>query len=180
MIISIIARIAAALYSNKRPGEVAAGVALALWAALIPSGSPLFWAVFLIIFFVKVNQALALLALAVLTPLAALSDPLLHSLGYTLLTHETLHGMWVALYEVPLMPLTRFNDTVVMGGFAAGLLLFPLVFLLVRSLIIPIRTRLVPRIAGSKLMQRLYKSPKIAKLIAAFQKWNGYFEAIGG
>lgn len=179
MIISTLARILAALYSNKRPGEVAAGTALAVWAALIPASSPLFWAVFLIIFFVKINQAIALVVLAVITPLAILADPLLHSLGYAVLTAEQLYPFWASLYEIPFMSLTLFNNSVVMGGLVGGLAAFPVVFIGVRSIVIPIRTKLVPTIAGSKFVQKLYKSPKIMKFVGLYKKWSGLFEAIG-
>ena len=178
MIISSSARILAALYSNKRPGEIAAGAALAVWAALIPGSSLLFWLVFLLIFFVKVNQAIALLVLALTLPVAPLLDPLLHRLGSAILTAESLYPLWSGL--APWAAFTRFNNTVVMGGLTAGILAFPLVFLGIRALIIPIRTRLVPGIASSKLAKRLYTSPKVVKLVRSMQKWNSFYQTIGG
>ncbi|AFG37349.1 TIGR03546 family protein [Spirochaeta africana] len=180
MVISSIARVLAALYSNKRPGEIAAAVALGVWAALIPGASLLFWLVFLLIFFVKVNQAIALLTLGLGSLATQLLDPLLHDIGYRVLTTDALYALWSDLYALPLLPLSRFNNTVVMGGFITGLAIFPLVFLATKSLVVPLRTRVVPGIASSTWAQKIYKSPKVAKLIRAVHKWTVFYDTIGG
>ncbi|GAB6089718.1 TIGR03546 family protein [Spirochaeta dissipatitropha] len=180
MIISAIAKVFAALYSNKRPGELAGGIALGLWAALIPTGSPVAWFLLVMIFLVKVNQAMALLAYALFSLIAAAADPALHEIGRWILLNEQLYPFWSQVYELPLMPYTRFYNTIVMGGLAGGFLLFLPVFIIVKALVIPIRNKLIPGIAGSKIMQKIYKTPLVAKFLNAYRQWSGFFEVIGG
>lgn len=180
MIITTIAKIFAALYSNKRPGELAGGIALGLWAALIPSGSPLAWFLLIMIFLVKVNQAMALLSFALFSVIAAIADPVLHEIGQWILLHEQLFPFWSQLYDIPFMPYTRFYNTVVMGGLAGGFLLFLPIFMLVKAIVIPVRNKIIPGIAGSKIMQKIYKTPLAVKFMNAYRQWSGFFDVIGG
>ena len=56
--------------------------------------------------------------------LAVIFAPLLHGLGLAILTGlPFLKGLWTGLYNAPLAPFTRFNETVAMGGFVLALLL---------------------------------------------------------
>jgi len=52
---------------------------------------------------------------------------LLHSLGSSILGVEALRGVYTAMQKSDLLSLTRFNNTIVMGGFWAALLLSPLI-----------------------------------------------------
>ncbi len=151
---------------------------MGFWAAMIPSASPLFWLIFFALFFIKINQAMALLSLLLASGAAILLDPVLHQIGFYLLTADNLFPVWNNLYQIPLVPLTRFNNTVVMGGLITGLAAFPVLFFAVQAIIIPIRTKLVPKIAASKLAQKLYTSPKIAKLIAGFRRWSELYQTV--
>lgn len=55
-----------------------------------------------------------------------LLDPLLSRIGEFLLTEPSLAGLWSTFYNVPLLPWTRFNNSMVLGAFALGLCLIPL------------------------------------------------------
>lgn len=55
--------------------------------------------------------------------------PLFHKLGAILLTEPRLVELWRQLAETPVLPWTRFHNTVVMGAGLASLLLFWPVFL---------------------------------------------------
>jgi len=81
MFVKWIATLIVAVNANSRAGEVAAGVSIALLLALIPSGNLLWFCLFLVTFFLKINLGAELLFLALFKLLAPLTDGLLHRLG---------------------------------------------------------------------------------------------------
>ena len=174
----LIARIIASLNANRRAGEVAAAVAFGALLALIPSANLLWLLLLVLTFFLKVNHAMEMVSLALLTPLAPLLDPWLHQLGLAPLTAGPLQGVFTNLYSVPLLPFTRFNNTVVFGAFAAGVLLWVPLFLLMRFLVRLYRRSIHPRIAESKIVRTFTRIPIVSKLIALTQKFQRLYAVI--
>lgn len=173
-----IARIMAGLYSNRKPAEVAAAVSTALLLTFLPGANLLWFTIFVAMFFLRVNHAIALLTLALLAPLSATADPLLHNLGHIVLTNPSLADFFTALYNQPLMPFTRFNNTLVMGGLLAGAIVWFPVFLLSRIAVMTFRLRLVPALASSKPVRALVKVPLVARLTGATRHWAAVYQAL--
>lgn len=168
-----IATVVVALNANSRAGEVAAGIAFAFLLALVPGGNLLWSLLFFLTFLLKVNLAAELLFLALLRLAAPLLDGLLDRLGHFLLTLPALRGFFTALYNLPVLPLTRFNHTVVMGGLAAGLALWLPLFFAFRALVIAYRRRLRDRLAGSRLVQAFRRVPLISSIASAARRLSG-------
>lgn len=178
MIVTWIARLIASLNANRRPGEIAAGIAMGVWLALLPAGNLLWVALFLITIFVKLNLAIELLILAVLSPLSGLADGQLHFIGSAVLTAETLHEFFTGLYNVPLVPFTRFNNTVVMGALIAGAVLWIPVFLLGRVLVRVYRRRIHPRLAESRIVKAIHRIPGVSRLISLTKRFQNVYSAV--
>jgi uncharacterized protein (TIGR03546 family) len=164
MPIKWIAKLIAALNSNSRPGEVAAGIAFGLFLALQPG-----WTVFRIVglakvYLLKVNLAAALLFLFLFSFLTPLADGLLDILGASILTLPALGGFFTAVYNLPLMPYTRFNNTVIMGALAAGLLLWLPLYFLGRFLVNRYRSGLRDRIADHPLVRGFLRLPVVSTI----------------
>ncbi|MBI2386754.1 MAG: TIGR03546 family protein [Elusimicrobia bacterium] len=123
----------AALHGGADPRHLAAGFALGAAIGLIPKGN-LFAVVFLLLFFaLRLNKGLALMSAFFFTPVGYAVDGLAHEIGLALLKAPALAGLWTALYDLPIVPLTRFNNTVVLGNLVLGLALFaPLHFFFLR------------------------------------------------
>ena len=179
MIIGWSGKIIAALYSNRKPGEVAAAVSMALLLTLVPGANLLWIALFILMFFVRINQAVALVFLAILAPFSSFADPLLHRLGYAVLTHAALSEFFTSLYSVPLMSFTRFNNTLVMGGLTAGLILWFPLFFLARIGVLQLRLHLIPSLAAGKTVKALTRIPLVAKLAGAIRHWASIYQAMG-
>jgi uncharacterized protein (TIGR03546 family) len=166
MVINWIAKLIAGLIANRRPGEVAAGVAFGLLLALIPPGN-LLWPVLLVVtFFLKLNLGAELAALGIFRLIVPLADPLLDEIGYRIITSEALYPVLARLYDVPLVPFTRFNNTIVMGGLAAGVVLW-------------LRTHLQPRIAESRIVKAFTRIPLVSKFAQALRRFRGAYAAFG-
>ncbi len=124
-----------ALHGGGEPRHLAAGFALGAALGLVPKGNLCAAAFFLLFFLLNVDKGMAFLSAGVFTGLGYAFDSVAHKLGLTLLRAEALRGLWTALYDLPIIPLTRFNNTVVLGNLILGLLLYaPLYFGFLKAL----------------------------------------------
>ncbi len=156
------------LNSNQKPWQIAGAAAMGLLMALVPAGNLLWIFLLLLLFLLRINRAIGLLFLLIFRLFAPLYDPLLDNLGYSLLTMASLKTFWESLYNLPVVPFTMFNDSLVMGGLAAGLVLFVPVTLLFRLLVTLYRNKIVPLWCHSKIYNKLKNIPWIKKLAGAF------------
>lgn len=164
MFVKGVVRLVAALNSHKGVGEIAAGAAFGLLLALVPAGNLAWGVLVLVTWFLKVNFAVEMLVVAVLKLVLPLVDPLLDSFGFAVLTLPALQGLFAALYNVPLAPFTRFNNSIVMGGLLAGIVLWVPAYLAFKAFVKVYREKAKPRIEASKLYKWFRKLPLIESL----------------
>ncbi|HEY1067922.1 MAG TPA: TIGR03546 family protein, partial [Pirellulales bacterium] len=124
------------------PRRMAAGTALGVWIGLVPKDNLLAMGLGMLLLSLNVDMGAAMLAAAVTMWAAVPLSPLLDELGGALLTWETLAPFWTRLANLPVVPWTSFNNTLVLGGFAAGLALLYPVYRLSR----PAYERFVPKL----------------------------------
>ncbi len=170
MIVRLVAKLIALLNSNRRAVEIGAAVAFGLWLALLPSVNLIFIALALVLFTVKVNLGMAIISFFVLSLVTPLLDPALDVLGFWLLTPQALVGFYSRLYALPVVPFTRFNDTLVAGGFVAGALLFVPVTLLADHLVRQYREVVYARIADSRLVKAFTVTPVFQRVARAYRQ----------
>jgi uncharacterized protein (TIGR03546 family) len=175
--IKSLARALAALNANVKREQLAAGFAFGVLFALLPAGNLLWLALFVATLFLKVNYAMQVLAALVLSPFRLLLGSALDALGWAVLNAPFLADPFTALYNAPIAPLTRFNNSVVMGGLVAGLALWIPLFLAMRAFVSLYRAKLGPRIAQSKLYKAFLKLPFVGTLAKAAKAVSG---ATGG
>lgn len=175
MFIKWIATLIIAINANSRAGEIAAGAACGFLLALLPAGNLLWIAFFLIFFFTKINLGAEFLFIALFKFIAPLLDGLLHGIGYIALTQPVLKGIFTSLYNIPLIPYTRFNNTVVMGSLITGIVLWLPFFFLIRQLVLLYRKNLRDKIAGSRLAVRFRRFPLVISIARAVQKISGIY-----
>jgi uncharacterized protein (TIGR03546 family) len=180
MIVAWIASLIGSLNANRKPFEVAGGMACALLLALVPAGNLLWLALFILTLFLKINLAVMLLFLALFSLLAPLADPLFHRLGMLVLTQPGLYDFFTELYNTPLLPFTRFNDSVVMGSFLAGVLLFIPALILFRFLVIKYRRSWQPKLAESKIVKSIARIPIVSKLSSGVRHFTRIYGAVQG
>jgi uncharacterized protein (TIGR03546 family) len=179
MIVTWIARIIASLNANQRPGEIAAGAAMGFLLAFMPAGNLLWIALFVLTVFLKLNLGIELLVLLLLRPLAPLADPLLHQVGEAILTSVGLEALFTTLYNLPLLPFTRFNNTVVMGALAAGVALWVPVFLLARVLVRVYRKHIHPRLAESRIVKAIQRIPIVSRVLSVSRRLQRIYSVVG-
>ena len=99
--------------------------------------------------------------------------------GWEVLHIEALQPFFTTLYNMPFVPLTKFNNTLVAGGLAAGIVLWLPVFLLVCGLVPLYRNSLAPKIRDSKLVKSIKNIPLVSKLIKAVAAVSDVKNALG-
>lgn len=104
--------------------QLALGFAMGAVIGLVPKGNLTGIALMVILCGARVNLGAGLTGAFLFSWLGAAADPLTHRLGELLLTAEVLSPLWIYLYDLPVVPWTAFNNTVVLGSFVLGLMLF--------------------------------------------------------
>jgi uncharacterized protein (TIGR03546 family) len=131
------------LRAGQTPRQIAGGFALGSLVGLSPVFTLQGLAIWLVILLLNVNLSAAILSFTVFSLLAYLFDPAFHWLGYQLLVNvEGLQGFWTTLYNAPIAPLTRFNNTVVLGSFVGAIVLLPATFWGMKRFVIAYRSHI--------------------------------------
>jgi uncharacterized protein (TIGR03546 family) len=138
------------LNSETGQNQIAAGIACGFILGMTPMMSLQTFLVFMVIFFFRVQAGAAFLAAFFFKFAGWLLDPVFHSVGSSVLEIEGLQGLFTTMYNIPLLPLTRFNNTIVMGSGVVTIVLFPVVFFVSRALIVKYRATVVARIKETK------------------------------
>ncbi len=165
--LKIIQKIIRLLHSEISPSEIAAGVAFGVILGLVPLSLVLGIFVFLLIFLLKVNIGAALFSALLFKLVAYFADPLADIFGYALLVDARLLApFWSYLYNLPIVPFTRFNNTVVLGSILISIILFVPVYLLAKKFIIYYRTNLKTKVEKLKIVKVL----KLTKIYGIYDK----------
>jgi uncharacterized protein (TIGR03546 family) len=165
--IKAIAKALIALNSNVRKEQIAAGFAWGILLALVPAGNLLWFALFILSFFFKINYGMQLLTMVVVKLFRLALIPAIDALGWELLHIDQLRPTFTMLYNLPIAPLTRFNNTLVAGGLALGIVLWIPLFFAMRAFVVVYRAKVAPKIAESKLYKAFIKLPLVKKLASA-------------
>lgn len=159
------------LNSETGENQIAAGIACGFILGMTPAFSLQTLLVFLLLFVFRVQIGAAFLAAFFFKFVAWILDPLFHAVGSFVLEAQPLFGVFTAMYNMPIIPLTRFNNSVVMGSLVVTILLFPFVFLGSRAGIRKYRATIVARFQEMKL----WKAFKATSLYSWYCTYDQHF-----
>ena len=126
--------------------------------------------IFLVLFFFRIQIGAALLAAFFFKFVAFLLDPAFDAVGSKVLDIESLQAFYTTLYNMPIIPFTRFNNTIVMGSAVITFALSPLVFILSRFMIVKYRQTILARFKESKA----WKAVEATKFYQWYYKYDQY------
>lgn len=126
--------------------------------------------VFLILFFFRIQIGAALVMAFFFKFIAFLLDPVFHFVGSQVLEMASLQGFFTTLYNMPLIPYTRFNNSIVMGSAVVTFALSPVVFLLSQYFIVKYRELVVARFRQTKI----WKAVEATKFYQWYYKYDQY------
>lgn len=137
--------------SDTGENQIAAGIACGLILGFAPVLSLQTILVIFILFFFRVQIGAATLAAFFFKFVAYLLDPVSNQLGMKILELDGLKPLFTTMYNMPLVPLTRFYNSIVMGSAAVSLILAIPIFIVARKLLLKYRAYFVARFKDSKL-----------------------------
>jgi uncharacterized protein (TIGR03546 family) len=171
--IKAIAKLIVALNGNVKKSQVAAGFAWGLLLGIVPAGSFIWIVILLVTFFFRHNHGAMLLGMVVFKLLSPLAASPIDSLGWGILHMDSLQPLFTTMYNMPFVPFTKFNNTLVAGGLVSGIVLWLPAFLLFMALVPLYRNTLAPKIRNSKIVQKIAKFPLIGAISSAVSKAGG-------
>lgn len=160
------------LNSETGINQLAAGLACGLLLGFAPALSLQTFLVIFLVFFFRIQMGAAILSAFFFKLVAFLFDPLADSLGRAVLESQALRPLFVSLYNMPLVPMTRFNNSIVMGSMVISLVLLVPAFFVFRILIEKYRATVLARFQQSKLWHA-YKA-------SAFYNWYSKYHQLYG
>jgi uncharacterized protein (TIGR03546 family) len=152
------------LNSETGTNQLASGLALGLLIGFAPFFSIQTLLFFLVVFCFRVQMGAAFLSAFFFKFVAFLIDPLADQAGQVVLEAPMLRPLFVNLYNIPIFPMTRFNNSIVMGSLLISLILVVPAFFLFRRLVIKYRQSVVEK----------FKETKLWKAFAATKLYNWY------
>jgi uncharacterized protein (TIGR03546 family) len=157
-LIKLIQSLFGALHSEGTEGQLAAGIMLGSFLGLTPLVNLHNAVIFAALVLLNVSFAGGMLGWALFVPIGFVLDPLFDWIGHELLLAESLRGLWTSFYNTPIVPLTNFNNTVVLGSFVFALLFAVPLFLLTRWAVVRYRVTVGERVKRSKFYRALTAS----------------------
>jgi uncharacterized protein (TIGR03546 family) len=156
------------LNSETGTNQLASGLACGLILGFSPFLSIQTLLILCLVFFFRIQMGAAFLSAFFFKFVAFIFDPMADQLGRIVLETKSLHPFFTQMYNMPLVPLTRFNDSIVMGSAIVGLILAIPAFFVFRILIIKYRATFVAKFKGTKI----WKSFAATKVYGWYSKYN--------
>lgn len=158
------------LNSDTGTNQLAAGMSVGIILGFSPFLSLQTLIVLVLLLFFRIQIGAAFLAAFFFKFTAYLLDPVTDSLGRALLENASLRPLWTTLYNMPLVPLTRFNNSITMGSGVIGFILAIPMFFVFKKLIMKYREHVVARFQQTKL----WKAVKAT----SFYKWYATYSSL--
>lgn len=150
--------------------SIAAGMTCGFILGMTPVLSLHSLIVFLILFFFRIQIGAALVSAFFFKFGAFLLDPVFHYVGSRVLEMESLASLFTQLYNMPIIPFTRFNNSIVMGSAVITFSLSPIVFILSQYFIVKYRELVVARFKETKF----WKAVEATKFYQWYYKYEQY------
>ena len=167
-LIKLIQSLVGALHSEGTPGQLALGIALGSILGLTPLMNIHNAIVFAALMLLNVSFAGGMLGWALFVPIGFLLDPLFDWIGHSLLLAPSLRGVWTSMYNMSIVPLTNFNNTIVLGSLVFSLLLLVPLFVATRWAVARYRVTIGERVRQSKFYRTVMAS-KVYNVYKMFQ-----------
>ena len=154
LVLKFLSKLIMILRAGASPAQIAGGLTLGMFLGFMPLFNLYSLFVVLLLLLLNANLSMAILGLTCFSLFSFLLDSVFHDIGYYLLVDvPALTAFWTTLYNMPLFPFTRFNNTVVLGSLVSAIILSIPLFLLTRRGVIVYREKLEPKLQRLKIFQ---------------------------
>jgi len=158
-LLKLLQSLAKTLHSEGTPTQIGLGVALGAALGLTPIANAHNLLVLLFLAVLNVSFGAGMLAWGVFVPVGFMLDPVFDRVGRWLLVDATsLRPLWTTWDNTPVLALTNFNNTVVLGSVVVWLALFVPLWLASRFAVVRYRATVGERIHESHFYKVLSAS----------------------
>lgn len=158
------------LNSDKETQAISVGIVCGMFLGFSPTLSLQTLAILVIVFLFRVQIGAAFLAAAFFKLVAYPLDGIFDWAGSTFLSLELFRPFFTFLYNLPIVPLSRFYNSVVMGSGLIALILSIPVYLVSRVLISQYRQKIVTRFQETPFWKAMKAS--------SFYQWYVKYEEL--
>jgi len=155
--------------SETGTNQIAAGIAFGFILGMAPGFSLQTLMVILLALFFRVQFGAVFVAAFFFKFIAWPFDPLFDHIGRSVLEADSLQVILTSAYNLPILPFTKFYNSVVMGSGVLSILLFPVIFFLTRIMIAKYREKVIARIQGTKIFKAM-QATSLFKWYAKYDK----------
>lgn len=159
-----IAKLLGAISSNTRPGAIAHAVSCGVLLGFMPKDNLLWYILFVFILFMNIQRGAYALSILLGAAFTVFLDPLFDSVGYSILTIESVKPYYASLLDIPFVAFTKFNNTVVMGSFVCGVAAYIPLYVLARLFVWAWRKYLAEKVRKLKIAAVLKNIPLVEKI----------------
>ena len=139
------------LHSESGHIQVAAGMTIGILMGLSPIISLQGLLICLLLLTLRIQIGAALAVAGLTKFLALFLTPFMADIGEFVLIMPSLGRLFTTLYNMPLVPLTKFNHSVIMGGLVLSLGLAPILFFIFLALVKKYQSIALEKVNNSKL-----------------------------
>ena len=119
--VALLRKIVRGLLAADAPPQLAAGFTLGMILGLVPKGNLIAVSLCVLLFSLRVNKGLALVAAVLFSFVSPWADAFSHKLGLVVLSAGSLQTVYASVFSLPLGPWIGFNNSVVTGSLLLGL-----------------------------------------------------------
>ncbi len=162
--LDLLAKLFKILRSEDSPNKIAFGFVMGMIIGLTPLWTIHNLILIVLIVILRVNIGASLFGYIIFGMLAYVLDPVFHSFGYYLLVDvAVLHGFWARLYQIPVVALSHYNNTVVIGSLVSSIILFIPVFFAMKYFVVWYRRVVDPKLQKLRIVQ-IFKATKFYRM----------------
>jgi len=161
--LKLIKKLLKALNAESSPSEIAGGVVLGSILGLTPFFALHNLIVVILLIILKVNISAAIFASIIFGVIGYAVDPLAHLIGQKVLLAGGLRDIWTVMYNVPVIGVSKFNNTVVMGSLIISFIIMLPLFLFSKKFVVVYRERIQEKLQKLKIV-KILKATKIYNL----------------
>lgn len=159
------------LNSETGENQIAVGICCGLILGFAPVFSLQTILVIILVLLFKIQAGAAFSTAFFFALVAFIFDPLFDMIGSKVLEIEALFPLFQTLYNMPIVPFTKFYNSVVMGAGITSIILAPIVFFTSKKLIQKYRITVVARFQSTKF----WKGVKATGFYKWYIKYNEYY-----
>jgi len=141
-------------YAGK-PWQISLAIALAFVVGLTPISSIHNILILFLALILNIHFGIFLLFSAIFSGIGYMFDPIATNIGLSLLTNSSLESLWTSLYNNPILRLTNFNNSTVIGSLVVSLLLFLPIFLFINIFLKGYRSKVASGVGKIPLLNKL-------------------------